>query len=410
MRRSILLCSMSLIAFFALIPGMTPFPIPGRTSLHTQSASRTPDSGTPDGDIWVYGGALCFWNGAALRFDKEVGSKEFYTWFLNESPYRESAVPLNGGSLLSGALDGRSMYVLDDTPLAFGELTLNEVTACGELNIESGILRACSIRAADGVFIGIGCQVYAEREISSGGFIECSGGVIEAGSLDARRIWFDSAGAELRVSVSGSVLTGYYTQEGGEVAIGGGLYSLVTAPGDKRAGISVNGEYARHNGTSLKVGGDIVSTGEAGSIEIGGGTAFGGLDETGLRVYQSLRSGKKDGSLPVYTQTAKSAEHLPDVTVWVGGDMKTSRSASFFTGNTFIRGVLELRGTGGGVSIFGGVLNASDMRVAGRLDIGTENDYYGLNNDITVFIANEIRVDGAVNIAGGTVYEGILLG
>ena len=410
MRRSILLCSMSLITFFALIPGMTPFPITGRTNLHTQSVSRTPGPGAPSGDIWVYGGGLCFWDGAALRFDEEIGSKEFYTWFLNESPYRESAVPLNDGNLLSGALDGRSMYVLDDTPLPFGELTLDEVTAYGELNMESGILRACSIRAANGIFVGAGCQVYAEREISSGGFIDCSGGVIEAGSLDARRIWFDSAGAELHVSVSGSVLTGYYTQEGGEVAIGGGLYSLVTDPGDKRAGVSVNGEHARYNETSLRVGGDIVSTGEAGSIEIGGGTAFGGLDETGLRVYQSLRSGKRDGLLPLYTHMAKGEEHLPDVTVWVGGDMKASHSASFFAGNTFIRGVLELRGTDGGVSIIGGALNASDMRVAGRLDIGAENDYYGLNDEITVFIANEIRVDGAVSIAGGTVYEGILLG
>ena len=410
MRRSILLCSLSLIAFFALIPGMTPFPITGRMSLHTQSVSRTPAHGAPNGDIWVYGGALCFWDGTALRLDEELGAKEFYTRFLNESPYRESAMPVSGGSLLSGALDGRSMYVLDDTPLTFGELTLNEIIAYGELNIESGILRAASIRAADGVFVGTGCKLYVEREISSGGFIECCGGVIEAGSLDARRIWFDSAGAELHVSVSGSALTGYYTQEGGEVTIGGGLYSLVTDPGDKRAGISVNGEYAKHNETSLKVGGDIVSAGEAGSIEIGGGTAFGGLDETGLRVYQSLRSGKKDGGLPDYAHTDKSAEHLQDVTVWVGGDMKASRSASFFAGNTFIRGVLELRGTDGGVSIFGGVLNASDMRVAGRLDIGTENDYYGLNDEITVFIANEIRVDGAVNVAGGTVYEGILLG
>jgi len=309
------------------------------------------------GDIWVYGGGCCFWNGGALRYDGETSISDFRARFLKESPYNYSAEPISALSPVAGAGASGALFVLDNTPLYFGSLSVREVFALGELDIASGTLRAGSIRAASGIFINPGCEVYASGEISSGGFIECYGGTVEAAGIDARRVWFDSAGANLNVTVSGSVVTDNYAQHGGDVWIGGGLYGFASG---ERAGVSVNDQYAYHNGVSLRVGGDIVSGN--GKIEVGGA-----------------------------------------VELFAGGDMRAQGQISFHGGRTFIRKRLECRDKRDGVRVYGGVVNVGDLRVAGPLTVGSGARSAG---EATVFVANRLQVGGQLDISGGTVYEG----
>jgi len=303
-----------------------------------------------NGDIWINSGGFCF----------QVGNFPTDSDDLDENYYIQPAYPVNSANPISGDLNGRSIYVLDDTPLFFGKTgEIAEVSAIHELNIAGGTLRARSVRAKSGIFFAPGCVVQVNCEISSDGIIECYGGKISAESIDARRIRFDSAGGPLNVSIQSSVVAERYEQYGGSVTISGGLF----IGADSAAGISVNGDYAYHNPAELSVSGDIIS---AGGITIG-----------------------KPGQ---------------DTRVTVLGAMRAERAISISGGKTFIRG--EIESQGGDISVIGGVMNAGSLNAAGELAIGTAEDFYGLNDRITVFIADKLQTKGPIRISGGTVYDG----
>ncbi|MCL2408272.1 MAG: hypothetical protein FWC96_01465 [Oscillospiraceae bacterium] len=306
------------------------------------------------GDIWIHSGGFCFHSGN-LPPDYDWQSGDFHTQSLPWPAY-----PANSANPISGELNGRSIYVLDDTPLFFGETDgIAEVFGIRELNVSGGTLCARSVRAKSGLFIAPGCTVRVGCEISSGGIIECYGGDISAASIDARQIRFDSAGGPLCVSIQSSVVTERYEQHGGNVTIGGGLFSGA----DSAAVISVNGDYAYHNPAALSVNGDIIS---AGGIMIG-----------------------KPGQ---------------NTRVTVLGNMRAERVISISGGKTFIRGMIESRT--GDINVIGGIVNAGSLNAAGELAIGTAEDFYGLNSRITVFIADKLHTKSPVRISGGAVYDG----
>jgi hypothetical protein len=307
------------------------------------------------GDILVHSGGFCFWSGC-LPTDYDAQDAHFYTHLFPRPAY-----PVNSTNPISGELAGKTVYVLDDTPLFFGETgEISEVFGLRALNIAGGTLRTRSIRAKSGIFISSDCMALAvSGAISSGGIIQCYGSEIESDSIDARRILFDSAGGSLNVSVNGSVVTERYEQFGGNVTIGGGIYSGA----DPAAVISINGDYAYHNSATLSVGGDIIS---AGSVTVG-------------KPWQDTR-------------------------INILGDMRAAHAILISGGNTFIRGAIESRT--GDINIIGGTVNAGSLNAAGELIIGTAEDFYGLNDKITVFIADKLQTKGPVRISGGAVYDG----
>ena len=317
--------------------------------------------------IWVYRGGWCFWDDGFPLYDFDAGFTDLSARFLDESPFLYISKPLTGQSPISGVYENVTLCVLDDTPVYLGELTVSEVFGPGELTIAAGTLHTKSIRAGAGIFIAPDARVYTSGEISSGGFLNCLGGVIKAQSLDARRIWFQSSAAPLYVSVKGSVITTAYIQKGGETIIGGGLISIGHEDGAD-AGILLDCEQARHNKTSLCIGGDVISSGKCGGIEISG-------------------ADKR-------------------CSVQVSGGMKAEHAIIFRGGNTFIHGALESRGDTGGIHVYGGVINTESLYAARAIEVGTADDIYGTNDTITLFVAKRVKASGCVNIYGGAVYEG----
>ncbi|MCL2402378.1 MAG: hypothetical protein FWC90_07020, partial [Oscillospiraceae bacterium] len=295
-----------------------------------------------------------FWDGY-LPTNYDAQNAHFYT-----HPLPSPAYPINSTNPIPGALNGKSVCVLDDTPLFFSDVSeMAELIGIHTLNIAGGAVSTRSVSAKSGIFISPRCAVRASFEISASGIVQCHGGEIEAASIDARRIRFDSAGGSLNVSIQGSVITAQYEQYGGSVTIGGGIY----IGADPESIMSVNGDYAYHNPAELLVTGDITSAGE---IIIG-------------KPWQNAH-------------------------INVLGDMRAEQSISISGGKTFIRGTIESRD--GNINVIGGVVNAGALNAAGELSIGTVEDFYGLNDKITVFIADTLQTKDPVRIFGGAVYDG----
>lgn len=338
-----------------------------------------PIAASANSDIYVYDDQYTIWDG------------DYENWDQSEVWYPvDEANPISG----SGQVVNRNLYLIDDTDLYFDDLDLgtgglythtsnddDENCVC----IEGGTLKASEINVCEDLWIGEDARVIVKNNITAGYEVYSYGGVLAVGGdIIAPRIWFDSDDGPLYVTVGGSIKTYSYEHYGGSVNINGsldvGFFVTDNYPTeedwDSPCDIRIDTEYAEHNFTELRVGGDMISQ-----------LMFVGVGGMGI-------------SSEFKPQSTSEYDDIP-ILVNVKGNIQAKYLIAIERGIVTCDGTIQTTDDfGRTIYIFGGKVEAKNIVSATAIYIGDSEDGNDTNDEIVVNVTGDITAAYEISIEG----------
>lgn len=337
---------------------------------------------TERAELWIRDGYSREWCGRDINGDGLVNSLDFALAFPDDAESRAGAQEVTQSHpIVCGVNNYTGIYILDDTPLYFGNVTVNGgLIGFSDVVIASGTLSVTELISAGRLMIGEECGIEVSGDIHAAGQLSCNGGIATVfGDVEAAAIWLTSEKAPLVLAVEGDVRCGIYSQLGGSVTVLGGITADYN--GKQQAGgqaLTVSADGAVFGDTRLDVRGGIDAV--QGAV-IGGSIYSAGLDEASLHAFLTVRGGGL---------TSPAAES-GSVTVTAGGGL-TAQYIEMYCGELSLAESLTV--TQGKTEVRGGKIAAHGIISAGDIILGSADDYYGTNEGISVILRDKATCGG----------------